>query len=144
MQSSTVRAVVGLLIATAGSTAAQAHEANGEGAAMVGNTAPVAADSHAPIGVMGDHMHDAGEWMVSYRYMNMEMEGNRNGTDRVSPEAIVSGSANPFAPPANLRVVPTEMTMEMHMLGAMYAPSDDVTLMAMLPYLENDMRHVTF
>jgi len=32
-------------------------------------------DGHAPISVMGDHMHKMGEWMVSYRYMSMEMEG---------------------------------------------------------------------
>ena len=32
-------------------------------------------DGHAPISVMGDHMHAMGEWMVSYRYMTMDMEG---------------------------------------------------------------------
>ena len=25
------------------------------------------ADGHAPLGVMGDHVHEAGEWMVSVR-----------------------------------------------------------------------------
>ena len=38
---------------------------------------PVRADSHAPIGVMGEHMHKKGEWMLSYRYMYMDMEGSR-------------------------------------------------------------------
>ena len=28
-------------------------------------------DGHAPIPVMGDHMHGKGEWMFSYRYMYM-------------------------------------------------------------------------
>lgn len=37
----------------------------------------VRADGHAPIGVMGDHTHAAGEWMFSYRYMRMEMGGQR-------------------------------------------------------------------
>jgi len=37
------------------------------------------ADGHAPIGVMGDHQHEAGEWMVSFRYMRMAMEGNGTG-----------------------------------------------------------------
>ena len=41
-------------------------------------------DAHAPIGVMGDHTHDKGEWMLSYRYMYMNMTGNRVGTDSVS------------------------------------------------------------
>ena len=38
-------------------------------------------DDHAPIGVMGDHTHQAGEWMLSWRRMAMTMEGNRDGTD---------------------------------------------------------------
>ena len=36
--------------------------------------------THAPIGVMGDHMHKQGEMMISYRMMNMEMSGNIQGT----------------------------------------------------------------
>jgi hypothetical protein len=103
----------------------------------------IRADSHAPIGVMADHTHEKGEWMVSYRFMRMEMDGSRDGTDSLSPEAITA-IPNRFAPPAGLRVVPTRMTMDMHMIGAMYAPSERVTLMAMANYLENEMDHVTF
>lgn len=106
------------------------------------------ADSHAPIGVMGEHVHEAGELMVSYRYMRMAMAGNRIGTERVSPESIVQNVPNRFAgqpmQPPTLRVVPLEMTMEMHMLGAMVAPTDRITLMAMVPVLSSDMTHVTF
>lgn len=36
------------------------------------------------------------------------------------------------------------MTMDMHMLGAMYAPTDRVTLMLMANYLEQNMAHVTY
>ena len=46
---------------------------------------PVRAASHAPIGVMGDHMHKTGEWMVSYRYMQGGMEGLREGNDGRDP-----------------------------------------------------------
>ncbi len=54
-----------------------------------GGGAPVRADGHAPIGVMGDHMHHKGEWMLSYRYMHMDMEGNRIGTDeRVATRSL--------------------------------------------------------
>ena len=35
--------------------------------------AGIRADSHAPIGVMGDHMHKKGKFMTSYRYMYMDM-----------------------------------------------------------------------
>jgi len=38
----------------------------------------------APIGVMGDHLHPQGDWMVSYRYMHMDMEGSLKGSDHIS------------------------------------------------------------
>ena len=104
----------------------------------------VHASDHAPIGVMGEHMHKKGEWMLSYRYMYMDMQGNRIGEKEVSPEFIISNVTNRFGTPANLRIVPTEMTMDMHMFGAMYAPSDWLTLMVMGMYGEKSMDHVTF
>ena len=77
-------------------------------------------DGHAPIGVMADHQHAMGDWMASYRYMFMEMDG-----------------IDTFGPYTMMR--PTSMDMEMHMLGAMYAPSDKLTLMLMANHIENDM-----
>ncbi|MEM8815353.1 MAG: transporter [Pseudomonadota bacterium] len=106
------------------------------------------ADDHAPVGVMGDHFHAKGEWMFSYRFMRMDMQDNGTGTSDVSPDTIVTTVPNAFfgmpGQPPTLRIVPTEMTMDMHMLGFMYAPSDRLTLMAMAAYLENDMDHVTY
>jgi len=106
------------------------------------------ADAHAPIGVMGDHRHHQGELMLSYRYMNMWMEGNRIGLDDVSPDTIVTTVPNRFfgqpMQPPTLRVVPTEMNMNMHMFGAMYGLTDRITLNAMLPYIDKDMSHITY
>ena len=98
---------------------------------------PSRADSHAPIGVMGDHRHEAGEVMLSYRYMYMSMAGSRDGTTSLNDSDIVSPTGNDFM------VTPTEMPMSMFMFGAMYAPADRVTLMGMLPILDNSMDHVT-
>ena len=89
-------------------------------------------DAHAPISVMGDHTHPEDGWMLSYRYMNMQMDGMRSGTKRVK-------SQNVFA--ANYAVAPENMTMEMHMLGMMYAPTDQLTLMAIANYIDNTMNH---
>lgn len=111
------------------------------------HTSPHATD-HAPIGVMADHRHKKGEWMLSYRYMTMNMEGSRDGTTSLTPEQIATTTPNPFAgmtgQPPTLRVVPTQMQMDMHMVGGMYAVSDRVTLMAMTSYLQNNMDHLTF
>lgn len=105
-------------------------------------------DSHAPMGVMGDHTHKANGWMFSYRFMNMSMKGNKQGSDSLSPERIVTTVGNPFSDqtmqPQTLRVVPLEMTTQMHMFGLMYAPSDQVTLMLMANYIEKEMDHLTF
>lgn len=126
-----------------------AHEDNDSGVVLDQNgLAPIQASSHAPIGVMGDHLHGAGEWMLSYRFMSMTMEGNRDGTSDLTPEQIVTGQPNRFfgtpGQPATLRIVPLEMRMQMHMLGGMYAPTDWLTLMAMANVVEKDMDHVTF
>ena len=41
-------------------------------------------DAHAPIGIMGDHIHKKGEVMFSYRYMRMEMSDLQDGTHDIS------------------------------------------------------------
>ena len=98
-----------------------------------GHFATHRADAHAPAGVMGEHMHAAGEWMVGYNYMVMHMDGNRNGTSRLS-DAQVRGQGFP--------VVPTDMQMHMHMLGVMYAPLDEVNVMVMIPFVHKSMNHI--
>lgn len=90
------------------------------------------ADAHAPIGVMADHPHKAGEMMLSYRYMAMGMQGSRDGSSRISNAEVRA---------QGYMVVPTKMNMQMHMFGMMWAPSDDFTLMAMLPYIRYSMDH---
>ncbi len=124
-------------------------------------TAPVLADEghsktrggidaldHAPIGVMGDHRHKKGEWMISYRLMHMDMQGAQIGTDDVDPDTIATTIPNRFfgapgQPPA-LRIVPTSMRMDMHMAGVMYGLSDSITLMAMANYVTKEMDHITY
>ena len=87
---------------------------------------------HGPIGVMGDHFHKAGEWMVSARLMRMHMSGNQLGDDELSDSDVITQPNAPGRMPAVLSVVPQDMDMDMLMLGAMYAPSDRLTLMAMV------------
>ncbi len=102
----------------------------------------------APIGLMGDHLMHKGRFALSFRSMRMSMEGNRIGTDEATPEEIVTTVPNRFfgAPmqPPTLRVVPTEMDMDMLMIGAIYAPTDWLTLMAMANIVRKEMDHITF
>ncbi len=117
--------ITAALLCAATSISAQAQESHQHN--------HVRPDSHAPIGVMGDHTHKEGEWMASYRYATMHMDGNRDGTSDISNAEVLS----------NFMVTPTEMQMEMHMFGLMYGVSDRFTAMAMLPYIRKSMDHVT-
>ncbi len=86
-------------------------------------------DAHAPIGVMRDHLHKKGGLMLTLRYMNMVMDGNKAGISTIS-------DANIFD---SYKVSPQKMTMDMYMLGVMYAPSNKFTLMAMQSVVKKSM-----
>lgn len=93
------------------------------------------ADAHAPIGVMGDHAHKTREWMFSYRYMQMKMDTLKKGKKTLSASDVTSVSGE------NYLVTPTQMDMEMNMVSGMYASSDHLTYMVMLPYVHKAMDH---
>jgi Putative MetA-pathway of phenol degradation len=86
-----------------------------------------------PIGVMGAHTHGPGDWMISLRSMRMDMDGNRDGTSRMSTTDV-------FA--EGYMIAPESMTMDMQMLSVMYGVSNDLTVMLMLPWMDNEMDHV--
>ncbi len=85
------------------------------------------------VNILESHIHKKDQWMVGYRYMHMGMHGNLAGEEQVSNADILK----------DYMVAPTSMSMEMHMASLMYAPTDDLTLMAMLPYKRFSMEHVT-
>ena len=75
-------------------------------------------DSHAPIGVMGEHGHKVGEMMLAYRFMTMDMRGLQSGTDAVETVDVLK----------DFMMAPTAMNMKVHLFGVMFAPHDKVTL----------------
>lgn len=94
---------------------------------------------HAPIGVMADHYHKKGEAMISIRHSHMKMLDNSYNGDSISTQEILA-MPNPLGSmPANLSVVPTEMIMKMTMVGGMYAPTNEITIMAMGMFMSKDM-----
>jgi hypothetical protein len=87
-------------------------------------------DDHAPIGVMRDHIHKKGEYMISYRYEFMSMEGARSKNDQVSSAEVLN----------KYMVTPSKMDMKMHMFGIMRGVTNKLTLMAMGSFIKKDMR----
>jgi Protein of unknown function (DUF3570) len=92
---------------------------------------------HAPAGVMFDHMlPKAGDFMVGYRYMyGSQGDPMLHGNNPVSDQAIVANGCGPN--PCFL--TPDSMTMNMHMLDIMYAPTDWLTLMLMPQFMDMNM-----
>ncbi|WP_053077628.1 hypothetical protein [Burkholderia cepacia] len=88
-------------------------------------------DSHAPAGVMYDHMHKKGGWMIGYTYSHQNTGGavKRDGRS-VDDHALTM---------AGYTMKPTGMQMNMHMLHLMYAPSDAFNLMVMPMYMDMPM-----
>jgi len=84
------------------------------------------------VDVLGTHTHLGGEWMLGYEFRRVSMTGNLDGTTRLSNRDVLK----------RFDVSPTHMLMEMHMPMLMYAPSDDITLTGVLPYIRNSMNHV--
>jgi len=80
-------------------------------------------DTHAPGGLMGDHVHAHGEYMIEYKYMNMYMAGNRAGSTRLTPSQAMMFDG--------FIVAPTAITMEMHMAHFKYGYTDNITMYIM-------------
>jgi hypothetical protein len=81
------------------------------------------------LNVIGGHTHPAHEIMFGYEFMFMDMGGHLSGTRDVSEAEILK-----HFPSAS-----TGMTVEEHMVEVMYAPTNKLTLMAMLPIKRIDM-----
>jgi hypothetical protein len=82
-----------------------------------------------PAGVMISHVHEKNEWMFSYRYMNMGMNGLLTGTKSISNDDVF----------VYYLMSPEKMRMDMHMLMGMYGVTDRLTAMVMLNYGVNSM-----
>ncbi|MCH8313826.1 MAG: hypothetical protein IID17_12670, partial [Nitrospinae bacterium] len=85
------------------------------------------------VNVLGTHTHLESEWMVGYQFRTMNMGGNRSGRQDLSTSEVLS----------LFPVAPLAMTMDMHMPMVMYAPTDHITMMAMIPYVRKVMDHIT-
>ena len=92
-------------------------------------------DGHAPIGLMGDHVHKKGELMFSYRYMRMEMSDLRDASHYISRTNAVSSTGS-----YKFMNAPVKMHSNMHMFGGMYGVSNRFTGMIMVPYLNKKMK----
>ena len=97
------------------------------------------ADSHGPITVMGDHLHKKNELMLSLRLSKMNMEGMLSGNNVISVNSVMSAPNGASDGSGTYMNSPISMKMNMFMFGAMYAPTDNLTLMAMSSFNQKEM-----
>ncbi len=102
----------------------------------------------APISVMGVHSMAPGKFMLGYRFMHMNMDEMKQGSGDISSDTVATTVPNHFAgmsgQPATIRVVPTEMETQMHMVSGMVGITDRITAMAMLPFVRKKMTMLTY
>ena len=101
-------------------------------------------DTHAPAFLMGDHVHETGEWMFEYKYSNMYMNDNRAGTTNLTAQQSLDFIGTPPGVPGQdfYMATPLNMTMEMHMFHVMRGVTDDVTAYIMPMWMVNTMDHL--
>ncbi len=91
-----------------------------------------------PAGVMSGHMlANAGDWMVGYHFQWSDQSGALlSGTRGVSDREFMAKAC----PDGTCVLAPDSMSMSMHMLDLMYAPTDWLTLMLMPQWMDMDMK----
>ena len=105
--------------------AAEASSDGMTGMSMKRMGAMIRPDMSPPLGVTGGMSPKQGVFMPSVQYMHMRMDGNRDGTDDVSTVEVL----------AEFPIAPLSMDVDMLMAGAMYGITDDISVMAMIPYV---------
>ncbi len=89
------------------------------------------ADEHGPAGMMGDHVHKGGEFMVGLSWMHDQYGGtNQSGTKDIGDAEIAA---------AGFAARTKSMTMDMVMLHLMWAPNDRVTFTLMPSWMRMEM-----
>jgi hypothetical protein len=128
MRNTTLGSAVALLAAASAVPAAAQDDDSAE---------PILVQSpliHPAAGLMNEHMHDGGEFLIGLRFERFRYAGpNEAGDDEIADPAIVAAGYSSRA---------SAMTMDMLMLDLMFAPNDDITLMVMPHYMWHRMEMV--
>jgi Protein of unknown function (DUF3570) len=91
-----------------------------------------------PAGLLFGHTLDkAGDFMVGYRHLRNWQAGGMLHGDRRS--SIKQATDNGCTTVLGCNMLPTHMSMSMHMLDLMYAPTNWLTLMLMPQFMDMDM-----
>src|SRR5579875_1509728 len=83
------------------------------------------------VGLMNDHMHEAGQFMIGVRFQHFAWSGaNRDGTRSVSDEDLLA---------AGYMMRAKSMSMDMAMLDLMYGVTENLTVTVSPQFVWNRM-----
>ena len=83
-----------------------------------------------------------GRWHFRYQYVRKEFEGYRDGTRRVSNEAVLWRPGE-VRTNKNFPVIPTKIIQEAHVAEITFDASDRISLSLMIPYLRQSTDHIS-
>lgn len=124
--------LVGILALIVGLLSASAQETDDDGLLDLDLEALMKLEV-VQVTIPGAHWHWEGDVMVGYQYNQSHWAGHLNGTEEVSDPEVLR----------QFPLTHERMTMHMHMLMFMYGKDDELTLMAMVPYMQMDMPHLS-
>lgn len=88
------------------------------------------ASEFAPLGVLLDRTHEKGDWTFLYRFTQITRKGLREGDQSISQQQVA----------ARYPEVPVSFTGQTHIIGAMYAPIDRLTVGLLLPIEQKNLQ----
>ena len=94
------------------------------------DTSTLRLDGNAPIGVIADHGHKAGDIIFSHRGTVIGLLALQSGTDTLETADVLK----------DYMLAPKHMITSTQMFSAIYAPYDHITLMAIMNYHERNMQ----
>tara|TARA_E500000178_G_scaffold350083_1_gene408285 strand:- start:635 stop:934 length:300 start_codon:yes stop_codon:yes gene_type:complete len=97
--------------------------------------ATLRAVDNAPIGVMFDHYHKKGEWMISARQSHIEMSGNIFNGNAISAANVMLMPNSLSSQLATHPIVPEKINMKMTMMGLMFTPTNKITLTPIINFI---------
>ncbi|HVW03088.1 MAG TPA: hypothetical protein VHB77_22195 [Planctomycetaceae bacterium] len=91
-------------------------------------------DGLAPAGVFGDHtLNGPGQVLLSYRYNYTDYSQLYNGSHQIGPSDVL----------AHFPISPTRLIQQQHIALLEYAPTQDLTIMAKLPFWQQTMDYAS-
>jgi len=94
------------------------------------------------IGRSGEVPEDPKRWSVGYRYVYVQFDGNRNGTNDLSVEEVIWRGDPDERTPDNFPIVPLKICQKAHIVDVTYDMTEKWSLSLLLPFIRQETDHV--